>query len=154
MGSTIAEEIGMYGHRPSVLMDMLAGKRVDVDVEVRSYKRSFYGDCSPFYLETAFQVCFIRCLTVKLLVFSSFCLLNFNIIWSIIYVVMTLHFLWNTFVWLSCPTHMTWVWGYDELQNPLQIHEKLKKKNVNLPVFNYVSNTDSSKMHHIHQQSK
>ncbi|KHG10444.1 putative zinc protease pqqL [Gossypium arboreum] len=56
MGSTIAEEIGMYGHRPSVLMDMLAGKRVDVDVEVRSYKRSFYGDCSPFYLETAFQL--------------------------------------------------------------------------------------------------
>ncbi|XP_021276229.1 zinc protease PQQL-like [Herrania umbratica] len=56
MGSTIAEEIGMFGHRPSVLMDMLAGKRVEVDVEIRAYKRTFYGDCSPLYLETALQL--------------------------------------------------------------------------------------------------
>ncbi|KAE8698399.1 Mitochondrial-processing peptidase subunit beta [Hibiscus syriacus] len=56
MGSAIAEEIGMFGHRPSVLMDMLAGKRVDVDIDIRAYKRTFYGDCSPLYLETAFQL--------------------------------------------------------------------------------------------------
>ncbi|XP_039014704.1 zinc protease PQQL-like isoform X2 [Hibiscus syriacus] len=56
MGSTIAEEIGMFGHRPSVLMDMLAGKRVDVDIGIRSYKRTFYGGCSPLYLEIAFQL--------------------------------------------------------------------------------------------------
>ncbi|KAL4301725.1 hypothetical protein GQ457_10G017130 [Hibiscus cannabinus] len=56
MGSTIAEEIGMFGHRPSVLIDMLAGKRVDVDIEISNYKRTFYGYCSPFYLEAAFQL--------------------------------------------------------------------------------------------------
>ncbi|XP_022732546.1 zinc protease PQQL-like isoform X3 [Durio zibethinus] len=56
MGSTFAEEIGVFGHRPSVLMDMLAGKRVDIDIEVRAYRRTFYGDCSPFYLETALQL--------------------------------------------------------------------------------------------------
>ncbi|XVE54136.1 hypothetical protein DITRI_Ditri03aG0056800 [Diplodiscus trichospermus] len=56
MGSTIAEEIGVFGHRPSVLMDMLAGKRVDIDIEVRAYRRTFYGDCSPFYLETALKL--------------------------------------------------------------------------------------------------
>jgi hypothetical protein len=30
MGSTIAGEIGTFGYRPSVLMDMLAGKRAEV----------------------------------------------------------------------------------------------------------------------------
>ncbi|GMQ06238.1 hypothetical protein CsSME_00050896 [Camellia sinensis var. sinensis] len=38
MGSTIAGEIGVFGYRPSVLMDMLA------------------GDCSPSDLETALQL--------------------------------------------------------------------------------------------------
>lgn len=57
MGSRIAEEVGIFGHRPTVLMDMLAGKRVDVNVDVGHYMRSFHGDCSPLYLETALQVC-------------------------------------------------------------------------------------------------
>ncbi|XVF34974.1 hypothetical protein REPUB_Repub18cG0104500 [Reevesia pubescens] len=56
MGSEIAREVGMFGHRPSVLMDMLAGKRVGVSVEVGKYMRSFNGDCSPLYLETALQL--------------------------------------------------------------------------------------------------
>ncbi|XVF49050.1 hypothetical protein PTKIN_Ptkin03bG0237700 [Pterospermum kingtungense] len=56
MGSKIAEEVGFFGHRPSVLMDMLAGKRVDVGAEAGQYMRSFHGDCSPLYLETALQL--------------------------------------------------------------------------------------------------
>jgi hypothetical protein len=47
MGSTIAGEIGTFGYRPSVLMDMLAGKRAEVDTKVVTYMRMFLGDCSP-----------------------------------------------------------------------------------------------------------
>ncbi|OMO91641.1 hypothetical protein COLO4_18247 [Corchorus olitorius] len=56
MGSSFAKEIGLFGHRPSVLMDMLAGKRVGLNISISSYKRAFYGSCSPFYLETALQL--------------------------------------------------------------------------------------------------
>ncbi|WCJ42624.1 Insulinase (Peptidase family M16) protein [Euphorbia peplus] len=56
MGSTIAGEIGVFGYRPSVLMDMLAGKRVEVGTKVGAYMRSFSGDCSPSDLETALQL--------------------------------------------------------------------------------------------------
>lgn len=58
MGSTIAQEIGVFGYRPSVLMDMLAGKRAEIGTKVGAYTRSFYGDCSPSDLETALQVLF------------------------------------------------------------------------------------------------
>lgn len=56
MGSTIAGEIGTFGYRPSVLMDMLAGKRAEVGTKVGAYMRTFSGDCSPSDLETALQV--------------------------------------------------------------------------------------------------
>ncbi|XP_068652946.1 zinc protease PQQL-like [Aristolochia californica] len=56
MGSTIAGEIGIFGYRPSVLMDMLAGKRAEVGTKVGAYMRTFSGDCSPSDLETAFQL--------------------------------------------------------------------------------------------------
>ncbi|KAK6236436.1 hypothetical protein SCA6_011773 [Theobroma cacao] len=56
MGSTIAGEIGVFGHRPSVLMDMLAGKRVEVGTKLGAYMRTFSGDCSPSDLETALQL--------------------------------------------------------------------------------------------------
>ncbi|GLT79042.1 hypothetical protein SLA2020_505520 [Shorea laevis] len=56
MGSTIAGEIGVFGYRPSVLMDMLAGKRVDVGTKLGAYMRTFTGDCSPTDLETALQL--------------------------------------------------------------------------------------------------
>ncbi|XP_065849756.1 zinc protease PQQL-like isoform X2 [Euphorbia lathyris] len=56
MGSTIAGEIGVFGYRPSVMMDMLAGKRVEVGMKVGAYMRSFSGDCSPSDLETALQL--------------------------------------------------------------------------------------------------
>ncbi|KAL5699599.1 hypothetical protein ACHQM5_030479 [Ranunculus cassubicifolius] len=56
MASTIAEEIGIFGYKPSVLMDMLAGKRAEVDIDVDTYTRSFSGNCSPTDLETALQL--------------------------------------------------------------------------------------------------
>ncbi|KAB1209292.1 putative zinc protease PqqL [Morella rubra] len=56
MGTTIAGEIGIFGYRPSVLMDMLAGKRAEVGVNLGAYMRSFSGDCSPSDLETALQL--------------------------------------------------------------------------------------------------
>lgn len=56
MGPTIAGEIGVYGYRPSVLMDMLAGKRAEVGNKIGAYMRTFSGDCSPTDLETALQV--------------------------------------------------------------------------------------------------
>ncbi|KAJ6803070.1 zinc protease PQQL-like isoform X1 [Iris pallida] len=56
MGSTIAGEIGIFGYKPSVLMDMLAGKRAEVSTNVGAYTRTFTGDCSPSDLETALQL--------------------------------------------------------------------------------------------------
>lgn len=57
MSSTIAGEIGIFGYRPSVLLDMLAGKRAEIGTKLGAYMRTFFGDCSPTDLETAFQVC-------------------------------------------------------------------------------------------------
>lgn len=59
MGPTIAGEIGVFGHRPSVLTDMLAGKRAEVGPSLGAYTRSFSGDCSPSDLEIALQVCLL-----------------------------------------------------------------------------------------------
>ncbi|XP_057501737.1 zinc protease PQQL-like isoform X2 [Actinidia eriantha] len=56
MSSTIAEEIGVFGYKPSVLMDMLAGKRAEVGTKLGAYMRTFSGDCSPSDLETALQL--------------------------------------------------------------------------------------------------
>ncbi|PKA56306.1 Ubiquinol-cytochrome-c reductase complex core protein I, mitochondrial [Apostasia shenzhenica] len=56
MGSTISGEIGVFGYKPSVIMDMLAGKRAEVSTKVGAYMRTFSGDCSPSDLETAMQL--------------------------------------------------------------------------------------------------
>ncbi|KAF1862164.1 hypothetical protein Lal_00026687 [Lupinus albus] len=56
MGPTIAGEIGVFGYRPSVLMDILAGKRAEVGTEVGAYMRTFSGGCSPSDMETALQL--------------------------------------------------------------------------------------------------
>ncbi|KAF4371416.1 hypothetical protein F8388_001944 [Cannabis sativa] len=56
MGPTIAGEIGVYGYRPSMLMDMLAGKRAEVGNKIGAYMRTFSGDCSPSDMETALQL--------------------------------------------------------------------------------------------------
>lgn len=59
MASDFAEEIGLFGYEPSVLKDMLAGKRADVSVDIGSYVRSFSGVCSPTDLETALQLVYL-----------------------------------------------------------------------------------------------
>lgn len=61
MGSTIAGEIGVFGYKPSMLMDMIAGKRAEVSTKIGAYMRTFSGDCSPSDLETALQVCTSAC---------------------------------------------------------------------------------------------
>eukprot|EP00897_Mesotaenium_endlicherianum_P008456 jgi/Mesen1/7639/ME000004S07907 len=56
MATTIAGEMGIYGHKPIALAEMLAGKRADVSVKVAAYTRTFGADCSPADLETALQM--------------------------------------------------------------------------------------------------
>ncbi|KAG0485075.1 hypothetical protein HPP92_009154 [Vanilla planifolia] len=56
MGSNISGEIGVFGYKPSILMDMLAGKRAEVSTKLGAYMRTFSGDCSPSDLETALQL--------------------------------------------------------------------------------------------------
>ncbi|XP_057536975.1 zinc protease PQQL-like isoform X1 [Amaranthus tricolor] len=56
LSSSIAGEIGQFGYKPTVLEDMLAGKRASVSTELGAYTRSFIGDCSPSDLETALQL--------------------------------------------------------------------------------------------------
>lgn len=75
MGPTIAGEIGVYGYRPSVLMDMLAGKRAEVSPKLGAYMRSFVGDCSPSDLETALQVCFMI-LSLMVAILTEYCQLK------------------------------------------------------------------------------
>ncbi|KAH9303201.1 hypothetical protein KI387_014784, partial [Taxus chinensis] len=58
MGTTIAGEIGIFGYKPSVLMDMLAGKRAEGGTKVGAYMRTFSGDCSPSDLETVLQLAY------------------------------------------------------------------------------------------------
>lgn len=78
MGPTIAGEIGVFGYKPSVLMDMLAGKRVEVGTKLGAYMRTFSGDCSPSDLETALQVSYVDSLSLNFL----FCFL-FNVCCSL-----------------------------------------------------------------------
>ncbi|XP_021725006.1 zinc protease PQQL-like isoform X1 [Chenopodium quinoa] len=56
LSSSITGEIGQFGYKPTVLEDMLAGKRAGVYTELGAYTRSFIGDCSPSDLETALQL--------------------------------------------------------------------------------------------------
>lgn len=54
--NVVAGELGMFGLRPEVMSDVLAGKRVDVSVGESAYWRTFGGDQSPEDLETALQL--------------------------------------------------------------------------------------------------
>lgn len=56
MAQVLAGEVGIYGHPPSVLSDMLAGKRADVAARLSAYTRTFSADCSPADLETGLQL--------------------------------------------------------------------------------------------------
>lgn len=56
LSSSIAGEIGKFGYKPTVLVDILAGKRASVSTDLGAYTRSFIGDCSPSDFETALQL--------------------------------------------------------------------------------------------------
>eukprot|EP00899_Mesostigma_viride_P018829 jgi/Mesvir1/26948/Mv20668-RA.1 len=56
MAASIAGEMGIFGFKPAVLSEMLAGKRVAVAPSISAYRRGFNGDCSPDDLETSLQL--------------------------------------------------------------------------------------------------
>ena len=56
MGRSIAAEIGQFGHKPTVLAELLAGKYVSGRTTLGYYTRSFQGDCAKADLEAALQV--------------------------------------------------------------------------------------------------
>ncbi|GIL74679.1 hypothetical protein Vretimale_2315 [Volvox reticuliferus] len=56
LAGTLAGHLGMFGFRPDVLGDILAGRRVDVEVTEGAYYRTMRGVQSPTDLETAMQL--------------------------------------------------------------------------------------------------
>lgn len=52
----LAEDMGVFGFKPHVLMDVLAGKRASVVPSVATFWRLLSGDLSPLDLETAMQL--------------------------------------------------------------------------------------------------
>lgn len=56
MASSLADEIGKYGHKPSILAEMIADKLVHGDVALGYYTRSFEAESTTVDLETALQV--------------------------------------------------------------------------------------------------
>eukprot|EP00951_Prasinocladus_malaysianus_P045799 scaffold618240_cov17-Prasinocladus_malaysianus.AAC.1 len=56
LASVIAGELGIFGHKPAVANDILAGKRVEIKPSEGAFWRSFSGDQSPEDIETALQL--------------------------------------------------------------------------------------------------
>lgn len=52
----IQAQVGPYGHKPSVLSELLKGKRVEMEASESAYSRSVRGELSPVHLETALQL--------------------------------------------------------------------------------------------------
>eukprot|EP00854_Cymbomonas_tetramitiformis_P001382 gene1382-1985_t len=52
----LATELGVFGYKPEVLSEIMAGKRVNVSCSIGAFKRSFSGDQSPLDLESALQL--------------------------------------------------------------------------------------------------
>lgn len=56
MSSVVAAQLGAYGYKPSILNEILKGKRVDLDYSEGAFSRAFRGELSPTDLETALQL--------------------------------------------------------------------------------------------------
>lgn len=56
MGRSFASEVGIYGHKPPLLAELLAGKLIYGDLKLGYYTRSFEVDCAKADLEAALQV--------------------------------------------------------------------------------------------------
>ncbi|CAM9595638.1 unnamed protein product [Ascophyllum nodosum] len=56
MAVTVAEELGVFGIKPSKAMDMLTGKRVGLGLSIEAYDREASGSCAAEDLEAALQL--------------------------------------------------------------------------------------------------
>ncbi|CAM9682109.1 unnamed protein product, partial [Discosporangium mesarthrocarpum] len=56
MSVTIAEELGIFGVKPSKAMDMLTGRRVNMGMAINAYGREVTGSCGASDLESALQL--------------------------------------------------------------------------------------------------
>ncbi|CAM9334409.1 unnamed protein product [Ectocarpus fasciculatus] len=56
MSVTVAEELGIFGVKPSKAMDMLTGKRVSLGLSIEAYDREASGSCAAADLEAALQL--------------------------------------------------------------------------------------------------
>lgn len=52
-------QIGVFGLKPELLSDVLAGKRCNIAAKLNAYKRSFGGEQSPIDLEEALQLIYL-----------------------------------------------------------------------------------------------
>jgi hypothetical protein len=52
----LVNEIGIFGHKPEIIADILAGKRCQVSTSTQAYRRSFGGEQSPLDLSEALQL--------------------------------------------------------------------------------------------------
>lgn len=57
--NTIAGELGMFGVKPEILSDILAGKRADVACTTGTYFRRIDGDTSPVDIEVGLQLIYL-----------------------------------------------------------------------------------------------
>ena len=55
LAGTVARELGVFGYRPEVFSDAMAGKRVDVVPNIGTYKRSIVGETSPDHIDVLLQ---------------------------------------------------------------------------------------------------
>jgi hypothetical protein len=56
LACTLAEEMGVYGFKPNVLDDILAGKRVAMTTALSAFWRRLNADLSPLDVEAAMQM--------------------------------------------------------------------------------------------------
>lgn len=56
LAPVVANELGIFGVKPAIAADILAGKRVELKPGEGAFWRSFSGDESPDDLEIAFQL--------------------------------------------------------------------------------------------------
>ena len=52
-------QIGVFGHKPELISDILAGKRCNISCSLLAYRRTFSGEQSPMDLESALQLIYL-----------------------------------------------------------------------------------------------
>jgi len=59
LAPSVAAELGAVGVAPAELLDMMAGKRVSLEMDIGSYTRAFAGECSPNDMEAMMQMIYL-----------------------------------------------------------------------------------------------